>query len=141
MKVFISGSISIKASKESDLSYLEELIESNKTILIGDAYGIDKAVQNYLHRKEYQNVIVYYSGKEIRNNIGGWQTKYIPNPDYLTGRLLYKLKDKAMGDDCDSALMFWDGKSRGTQQNIEYLDELDKHYFVLTDNLVNTNNI
>ena len=141
MKVFISGSISIKALKKSDLSYLEELIKKNRVILIGDAYGIDKAVQKYLHRKEYQNVIVYYSGKEIRNNIGSWKTKYIPNPDHLTGRLLYKLKDKAMGNDCDSALMFWDGKSRGTQQNIEYLDELDKHYFVLTDNFVNTDNI
>ena len=36
-----------------------------------------------------------------------------------------------MGNDCHSALMFWDEKSRGTQQNIEFLDELDKYYLVV----------
>ena len=88
MKVFISGSISIKTLRENDIPYIEQLIESNRTILIGDAYGIDKAVQEYLYKNEYKNVIVYYSGENIRNNIGSWQTKQIPNPDNLTGRLL-----------------------------------------------------
>ncbi|MDH8702703.1 hypothetical protein M2138_002071 [Dysgonomonadaceae bacterium PH5-43] len=141
MKVFISGSISIKNLREHDISFLEQLIEGNITILIGDAFGIDKAVQEYLHNNEYQNVIIYYSGEHIRNNIGEWQTIQIPNPDNLSGRLLYKLKDKAMGDDCDSALMFWDGKSKGTKQNIEYLEELDKYHLVVIENGLHVGNI
>lgn len=141
MKVFISGSISIKRLRKREISYLEQLIEDNRDILIGDAYGVDKAVQKYLYINNYQNVTVYYSGGKMRNNIGGWQVKYIPNPDNLTGRLLYRLKDKAMGDDCDSALMFWDGKSKGTLQNIEYMDELYKYYLVVEDGLLHVGNI
>lgn len=141
MKVFISGSISIKKLRKYDLPFLEQLIEGNRTILIGDAYGIDKAIQEYLHKNDYQNVIVYYSGENIRNNIGNWKTKQISNPDHLTGRLLYKLKDKAMGDDCDSALVFWDGRSKGTQQNMEYLDELYKYYLVLSGNGLSARNM
>ena len=147
MKVFISGSISIKKLRENDSPFLEQLVEGNRTILIGDAYGLDKAVQEYLYQNDYRNVLVYYSGENIRNNVGNWQTKHILNPDNLTGRALYKLKDKAMGDDCDSALMFWDGKSKGTQQNIDYLEELDKYYLVLTEdglycgNMHNINNM
>lgn len=141
MKVFISGSISIKSLRENDIPFLEQIIEGNRTILIGDAFGLDKAVQEYMHKNEYRNVIVYYSSECIRNNIGEWKTKQIPNPDNLSGRLLYKLKDKAMGDDCDLALMFWDGKSKGTQQNIDYLDELDKYYLVLTEDSLCVGNI
>jgi len=141
MKIFISGSISIKKLRKRDYPFLEELVEGNKTILIGDAYGVDKAVQEYLHRNEYQNVIVYYSGENIRNNIGNWQTEHILNPDNLMGRLLYKLKDKAMDDDCDSALMFWNGKSKGTQLNMEYLDELDKYYLAVVKDGLYVGNI
>lgn len=147
MKVFISGSISIKRLRENDIPFLEEIIEGNRTILIGDAFGLDKAVQEYLRENEYQDVVVYYSGENIRNNVGGWPTRQIPNPENLTGRLFYKLKDKAMGDDCDSALMFWDGKSKGTEQNMAYLDELDKYYLVITEdslsvcNMHNINNM
>lgn len=133
MKVFISGSISIKKLREFDFPDLEELVEENQTILIGDAHGIDKAVQEYLYRIGYRNVIVYYAGEMIRNNIGNWQSRHISNPNNLTGRLLYKLKDKAMGDDCDTALMFWDGKSKGTQQNIDYVDKLGKYFTVVID--------
>jgi hypothetical protein len=110
---------------------VEELVERNRTILIGDAYGIDKAVQQYLYEQKYQNVIVYFSGEKVRNNIGNWQTKQIPNPENLTGRSRYQLKDKAMADDCDCGLMFWDGKSKGVRYNMECLDKLNKKYFVV----------
>lgn len=141
MRIFISGSISIKELREEDIPFLEELLEGKHTILIGDAYGIDKAVQEYLYKNSYQNVIVYCSGENARNNIGGWQVKRVANPTNLTGRLFYKIKDEAMGNDCDSALMLWDGKSKGTQQNIEYLDKLDKYYLVVRENFIEICNI
>jgi hypothetical protein len=112
MKVFISGSISIKSLDEDELGALEQVIEGNRDILIGDAYGVDKAVQQILAVQNYQSVTVYFSGEKPRNNIGNWQTKQIPNPENLTGRSRYQLKDKAMADDCDSAIIFWDGKAK-----------------------------
>ena len=132
-KVFISGSISIKSLKEDDLADIvhSQVIKGNSDIFIGDAYGVDKAVQQILAERDYRSVIVYFSGEKVRNNIGNWQTKQIPNPDNLTGRSRYQLKDKAMADDCDCGLMFWDGKSKGNQHNIDCLDKLDKKYFVV----------
>jgi len=130
MNVFISGSISIKKLRKHDKAPLEQIIEGNRTILIGDAYGVDKAVQQILAEREYRQVIVYFSGEKPRNNIGNWQTKQIPNPENLTGRSRYQLKDKAMADDCDSGIMFWDGKSKGTKFNMDYMEKLGKYFLV-----------
>jgi len=113
MKVFISGSISIKSLNKRNVAYIEQIIEGNCTVLIGDAYGIDKAVQEYLLQSGYPDVIVYFSGEKVRNNVGNWQVKQCLNPENLKGRSLYQLKDKAMADDCDCGLMFWDGKVKG----------------------------
>ena len=132
MKVFISGSISKKSLTENELVYMEQIVEGKHTILIGDAYGVDKAVQQILVENNYQQVMVYFSGEKVRNNPGNWQTKQIPNPENLTGRSRYQLKDKAMADDCDSGIMFWDGKSKGTQHNMDYLNKLDKYHLVVT---------
>jgi len=75
---------------------------------------------------------VIISGEEIRNNIGSWKTRQIPNPENLSGRSRYQLKDKAMADDCDCGMMFWDGRSKGTKDNIEYMEALGKYYLVLS---------
>jgi len=131
MKVFISGSISTKSLSKNAIAYMEQIVEGNRSILIGDAHGVDRAVQQYLSEQNYQDVIVYFSGQSIRNNIGNWPTKQIPNSQNLTGRSRYQLKDKAMADDCDCGMMFWDGRSKGTQANIDYMEQLDKYYLVL----------
>ena len=130
-KVFISGSISRKRLSENAIACLKRMIEDHCTILIGDAFGVDRAVQQYLSEQNYRNVIVYFSGGKPRNNTGAWQTKQIPNPDHLTGRSMYQLKDKAMADDCDSGMMFWDGKSKGTKDNMEYMGRIGKNILCL----------
>ena len=135
MKVFISGSISKKTLDEKDIYAMEEVVKNNDTVLIGDAYGVDKAVQQYLFEQNYQDVIVYFSSEKVRNNVGNWQTKHIPNPENLTGKPLYQLKDRAMADDCDQGLMFWDGKSKGTSDNIDYMGELYKNFHVRNDSV------
>jgi len=64
MKIFISGSIAIKVLSERNISLLEDIINQKHEILIGDAFGIDKLVQEYLYSRNYQNVTVYFSGKK-----------------------------------------------------------------------------
>ena len=129
-KVFISGSISLKTLRKDDIAALEQIIKDNSTILIGDAYGVDRAVQQILAERGYKSVIVYFSGANPRNNIGNWQTRQISNPNNLTGKSRYQLKDRAMGADCNSGIMFWDGYSKGTKQNMDCLDTLVKPYIV-----------
>jgi len=131
MKVFISGSISTKSLSKNAIFYLAQIIEGAHTILIGDAHGVDKTVQQYLSDRNYQNVIVYFSGEAVRNNIGNWQTKQISNPENLTGRSRYQLKDKAIADDCDCGVMFWNYRSKGTKDNMDYMEKLGKYYLVL----------
>jgi len=127
-KIFISGSISRKSLSDSELACLEQIVENENIILIGDAYGADRAVQQWLAERDYRAVIVYFAGENPRNNVGKWQTRNIPNPENLEGRSRYQLKDKAMADECDCAVMFWDGKSKGTKDNMDYMDKLNKKY-------------
>jgi len=133
-KVFISGSISTKSLSKNAIFYMAQIVESAYTILIGDAHGVDKAVHLYLFEQNYQNVIVYFSGEAVRNNIGNWQTKQISNPENLTGRSRYQLKDKAMAEDCNCGMMFWNYRSKGTKDNMDYMEKLGKYYFVLGGN-------
>ena len=46
-KVFIGGSISINTLDENVIARLNGIINKNLTVLIGDAYGADKEVQQY----------------------------------------------------------------------------------------------
>jgi hypothetical protein len=131
MNIFVAGSISIKSLNEKELLYIDEIIKNEQTILIGDALGVDKAVQEYLLKHNYQKIIVYFSGEKVRNNLGSWHIKQHPNPENLTGKSFYQIKDKAMARDCDCGLFFWDGKSKGTKHNMDCLDALEKQYLIV----------
>jgi hypothetical protein len=132
MNVFISGSIGKITLNETEIAHLTRVIASGETVLIGDAYGVDTAVQRHLAEQRYPHVTVYFSGETVRNNIGNWPLRLIPNPENLTGRSRFQLKDKAMAHDCDYALMFWNGKSKGTQFNMSYIAKLGKNYLVVS---------
>lgn len=135
MKVFISGSISIKELPQIAKEKLEKIMKQGLTVIIGDANGIDALVQNYYSERKYQNVIVYHAGNYTRNNIGNWKTITVPSQN-LTGRALYTLKDKKMALDADFGMMIWDGKSKGTKANIEEMSSLGKHFYVIQNETI-----
>ena len=85
-KIFIAGSISIKKLDESVTKRIDKMINQGYEIILGDADGIDKAVQNYLKIQGYNKVTVYHSGTTIRNNLGNWPTKSVAkNIDLVQG--------------------------------------------------------
>lgn len=129
MKVFIGGSISIKSLDENVIERLNGIINNNLTVLIGDAYGADKEVQQYFASHKYKAVTVYACNNRARNNIGAWNINSV-TVNGLYGRELYTQKDIAMTNDCDLALMLWDGKSVGTLNNIRRLQSLNKRCIV-----------
>jgi hypothetical protein len=133
MQIFVSGSISIKILNPQAISLLDSVIANRQTVLIGDAFGVDKLVQQYLFERNYQEVIVYYAGDKARNNIGTWQIRQISNGSNLTGKSMYQLKDMAMARDADCGLMIWDGKSRGTKFNIENMTNFGKEITIVMD--------
>ena len=136
MKVFISGSKSISALSDEVKSLLDEYIALGTEFLIGDCYGVDAAVQMYLDSKGYRNVIVYCSGETPRNNFvtGAKVRSCAEAAKGLTGSAFHYVKDIQMAQDCDQALMVWDGKSKGTAENIRRIKELKKPYRIINEN-------
>ncbi|MBO5950912.1 MAG: hypothetical protein J6Q11_09425 [Fibrobacteraceae bacterium] len=132
---FISGSKSI--SKLPDLAkiLIEQFVKNNDEILIGDCYGVDVAVQKYLESKGYCNVTIYCSGESPRNNFvtGAKVRSCAEVAKGLTGSAFHYVKDIQMACDCDQALMIWDGKSKGTSENIRRIKEMGKPYSIINE--------
>ena len=136
MNIFISGSISIGRLPKAAVEKIDNIIERNYTVLVGDAKGVDLHVQQYLLKKNYHNIVVYFAGNSIRNNVGNWQTRNIKPLANEKGRELYTLKDKAMARDADYGLMIWDGQSQGTLNNIMTMKAENKRFFVIVKELL-----
>lgn len=117
-KIFISGSITIKNLNEQIKIRLDNIINQNHMVLIGDAKGADTVVQSYFAKNEYPHVIIYCSGQTCRNNIGDWSVENVQVPPKARGRQFYIIKDEQMAIDSDYGFMIWDGKSAGTINNL-----------------------
>ena len=58
-QVFVSGSRSVRALPQAAKTSLDKIIELGFTIIVGDCYGVDTLVQDYLASKGYQQVVVF----------------------------------------------------------------------------------
>ena len=117
--VFISGSIAIKSIPYKVEQSIKKIIDQNIRILVGDAKGVDTAIQNFCKRLDYLNVVVYSIYPVPRYKIPEFNTKHITvSPRLKTVREKQTVKDIAMTKDCDYSLVIWDGKSKGSYQNM-----------------------
>ncbi|MCC6327646.1 MAG: hypothetical protein IT174_03960 [Acidobacteria bacterium] len=117
MKVFVGGSRKIINLDSEVQERLLNIIGSGGTVLVGDASGADKSVQKFLDARRYENVIVYYVGESLRNNVGNWQTQNIECDSKKKDFSFFACKDAAMSRDADYGFMLWDGISKGTINN------------------------
>ena len=133
MKIFISGSKSISSLPELAKTFIDQFIENNDEILIGDCYGIDAVVQKYIESKGFSNVTVYCSGVIPRNNFTSSAKirSCAEAAKGLSGNAFHDVKDIQMANDCDQALMIWDGESKGTAENIRRMKEMGKPFVVI----------
>jgi len=118
MKVFVGGSRHVSRLNERVRERLDRIIQKRLPILIGDASGADKAVQQYLHSKHYPSVQVFCAGNLCRNNIGNWNLRTVPTETRNRTFDFYAAKDRKMAREADIGLMIWDGKSIGTVLNV-----------------------
>jgi len=116
--VFVAGSRQISRLPAEVRSRLDTMIEKGFQILVGDANGADKAVQRYFADRSYQNVLVHCMKDHCRNNVGNWPTRQVVAPRGAKGFDYYSLKDRAMAEAAEYGLMLWDGKSKGTVNNV-----------------------
>ena len=135
--VFISGTS--KLQDKSSTYYREGLpdpikkeidgyIRDKKKIIVGDAPGLDTAVQEYLAEKGYKKVVVYGTDY-TRTNKGKWKEHISDGSQYEEGSSeWHKVKDKAMQDDAMSglAVVLENGGAGATRKNVEALVSKNK---------------
>ena len=129
-KIFISGSMGIKNLNIKVLERINNIINSQYEIIVGDADGVDSSIQAYLQSKNVKLVSVYCTGGQPRNNIGRWSVKKIETDSKPGTRAYFTAKDLSMAEDCDFGLMIWDSKSTGTLSNVIELLKLKKYSVV-----------
>jgi len=108
--VFISGSPSIKSLPFEALDSLEAIMAQEFTVLVGDCFGVDTLIQDYLAERHYRNVIVCHIGTRPRNN------RAFPTHQVTGTR--QSDKDAYMGEKAQFGLAIWDGVSPGTAKNV-----------------------
>ncbi len=118
-KVFIAGSRRLSRLNKDVKRRIDNIVDKGLTVMVGDANGVDKAVQRYLSSRQYSNVLVFCMEGGCRNNVGGWPTRKVAAGDPARRDFAYySTKDRAMVEEADYGLMLWDGKSRGTLRSI-----------------------
>lgn len=144
IKVFIGGSRKLGRLNNLLRDRFDNIIQQQHMVLVGDANGIDKAVQNYMSGKKYGNVVVYHVGDHYRNNVGHWDTKRVKEPSNIKNFKYYAAKDIQMVKDTDLGFMIWDLESKGTLNNIINLLKANKTvvvYISKTKNFYNLNSL
>ena len=119
--VFLGGSRRIARLNENIRSKLDELIGRDLWMFVGDANGADRALQQHLADRGYERVVVYAVTGMLRNNVGNWKVHSVDAPRGARGFDLYSVKDTQMAKDASYGFMLWDGKSRGTLENVRRL--------------------
>jgi hypothetical protein len=134
-KIFISGSTRIKRLDTKVKDRIDNIINSDFSILLGDADGVDASIQELLYSKGYKKVTIYCSGNKVRNNIGRWNVEIIPTDYQENTRLFFTAKDIQMAKKCDYGFMVWDSKSTGTLRNVYELLSQGKKSLVFVNKL------
>ena len=117
-KVFIGGSRRVSRINKHVKKRLDQIIQNEYAVIIGDANGTDRCVQDYLFSKNYGNVLVFCMGSKCRNNIGNWQIRSIQTAESNRDFHYYSTKDLEMVKEADYGFMIWDAKSKGTLSNL-----------------------
>lgn len=128
--IFIGGSRKIIQLAQPVTQRLDNIINNNFTVLVGDASGVDLLVQKYLFAQSYNNVIVFCTGNRCRNNIGQWETRNVAADKRSKGFSFYVVKDLQMAKEATYGFMIWDAKSKGTLNNVLNLLRLEKKILV-----------
>lgn len=125
-KIFVAGPRAVSKLNMDIQERLYSAISKEHIFLVGDANGIDKAVQRYFLKNQYKNVVVYASGNVVRNNLGDWSVKSVEVAKGIKGFEFYAVKDFEMAKDADYGFMIWNGESRGTLNDLVNLVNMGK---------------
>jgi len=111
---------------------LDSAMRNHKKIVVGDAPGIDRQVQDYLKSKGYKNVEVYGPGKNgVRYSASDkWKTKTVDSGKYKPDTDEWRAeKDIFMSNIADEglAVVLEKGGAGATRNNVKRLIEQNKN--------------
>lgn len=136
--VFVSGSskTTIKGSpyyrRRLPRAIRDELsrhMDAQNNIIVGDAPGVDRQVQDYLKKKRYDRVTVYGPGSSVRYMADEkWRKITVDDKRTKPGSKAWlAAKDKKMSKVADEGLaIVLDEGSRATRENVRRLIEANK---------------
>ncbi|MBY3474084.1 hypothetical protein HFN78_24700 [Rhizobium laguerreae] len=133
--VFIAGSITIKRLPSLFVEKIDSLLAANLAVVVGDANGVDRSVQQILEDRGATNVTVFCSGMTPRNNLGNWPVREIQSTAEPGTKAFFTAKDIAMAEIAEIGLMLWDAKSTGTLSNIIELTRRGKKAVVFVNKM------
>ena len=131
--VFISGSSKTQDPSSSYyrenlpkeiIDKIDEFVKRRSNIVVGDAPGIDRQVQDYLNSINYDRVVVYGPGTAVRYSANNsWKTKPIDAPEFEPGSKEWLAKkDIAMEKASTTGLaVVLDEGAAATRKNVERL--------------------
>lgn len=102
MKLLIAGSRGINVTPNQIRRYISDMGWDVSELISGGANGVDKCGESWA--KEHNIPI-----KQVI-------------PDWSIGRQAGILRNKEMVNMADAALIFWDGKSRGTKSTLDFVN-------------------
>lgn len=121
--IFVSGSLSIRQLPQAVKARLGKIVDDGVPVLVGDARGVDTAVQLYLSDWNVDAVTVFCTGSTPRNNIGGWPVTRVKSDARPGTREWHSAKDREMSLLAGTGLVIWDGTSKGSGFNIRRLSD------------------
>lgn len=116
-KVFVGGSRRVARLNKQVKERLDSIIDKRFLVLVGDANGADRAVQQHLCDRGYRNVEVFCVDGACRNNLGDWRLRSVTPTETRKSLDYYASKDREMASQADVGFMVWDAKSAGTLLN------------------------
>ena len=113
---------------------IDSYMKSGDRIVIGDAPGVDRQVQDYLNSKNYKNVEVYGPGKRVRYSANSkWKTKTVDSGKYKPDTDEWRAeKDIFMSNIADRglAVVLENGGAGATRDNVQRLINNNKDVYV-----------
>lgn len=141
--VFVSGSSKTQDKTSgyyrkklpSEVRYeLHDHMKRGDKIIVGDAPGIDRQVQDYLAKKRYTNVEVFSPGKEGARYLAnkGWKQTNVDKPGAEIGSKEWlAAKDFVMSNLADKGIAVTiDEGAKATRKNVDRLVEANKEVLV-----------
>lgn len=111
-------------------SQIDERMKRGDRIIVGEAPGVDRQVQDYLKRKGYKNVEVYTSAKDPRYLANKkWKVNSVDASEYEEGSKEWLAKkDKAMTKAADEgiAVVLDKNGAKATRANVDRLIDENK---------------